>query len=1011
MHIDEYEKQQPVYELFAKTVARILTAAIDHAGDYRLQVVRARAKEAGSLRRKLINRGIDQSTRIEHEIKDLAGCRAILYTNGDVEKLINSGLIESNFDVVERKIHHSGIDPRTSPQLYTANHYVVRLGSDRLTLPEYVQFAGMRCEIQLQTILNHAWAEIEHDIYKAPELSPNFGTTALNSINERLHGIAVKYLLPAGYEFDKATRDLDRLEQGKELFDRNALAAITQASDNNVRYDALQSFADHVLPLYDDLPSEWAGVMNVLLAAVDQARDAEVVPIEGPFGFFPGKSFENIARLIVDKIRPYRFLDIPRSLELAGQLHRLAGSPEEGPALELAHAVAKHDLEAWHEVGPAIQRVVVDYICRLAAEHPPLDTTLWVPVLEDVLDSEASSARAVSSSSVAIGQGVVAGSSALASIRDDALNCLQQQFAQTTDARRRARLVAAMAHGAQPPYRGASSPELTKILISNALRFTRFATSIVDDVALELVRTLENRVHRMFTWFGVLRPDLAGNQELQELAAEFQEATTAFRATLKAVPEFETYKILVGFDSTFAWDWEGNKRGYSEVEQYRAEQAALMLSTVTPENFNEWSGRLDRFAQTESSDLAMFPIFGQFLEDLALRFPKQTLTSLERIEGRFGEFLVRLLKGLLRSDQAAAARAVMDRWVKHGKHLAQLSWLVVAKGDLPVEFIHAVLRSAITHADAYSVKSVVRGLAFNYKEFHDQSEERHALLLDALDYLVSKGNFTWFRMGWFSWRHSHEILDALDELSVQRMFSWIMRSPDLPEGASEFVAALVKHRPLLLLAFLDERAQLARADEIAGFVVIPYDLSDALGPLRKIPNEVLAAVRRWFEADDQSLEYSTERAIQEAFDGVTPDLRAELERLLASGTRDDTLFALAVLKSFQSESEVFDVARQAAAAWGEDEEIVDDIYWAIAQEGGTSGVFGRVKAIQAKRALLAAWLTDDREGVRKFAEMHLPLFDHRIAEETRRAQASNAARRLAFDEPPLSDEPAEPTGD
>lgn len=39
MHIDEYEKQQPVYELFAKTVASILTAAIEHAGDYRLQVV------------------------------------------------------------------------------------------------------------------------------------------------------------------------------------------------------------------------------------------------------------------------------------------------------------------------------------------------------------------------------------------------------------------------------------------------------------------------------------------------------------------------------------------------------------------------------------------------------------------------------------------------------------------------------------------------------------------------------------------------------------------------------------------------------------------------------------------------------------------------------------------------------------------------------------------------------------------------------------------------------------
>lgn len=1010
MHIDEYEKQQPIYELFAKTVAAILSAAVEHAGGYRLQVVRARAKEANSLKKKLIDRGIDKSNRIEDEIKDLAGCRAIFYTNGDVEKLISSGLVETNFDVVDRKIHHPGIDPKTSPQLYTANHYVVHLRNERLELPEYARFAGMRCEIQLQTILNHAWAEIEHDIYKAPELSPKFGTTALDSIKQRLRGIAVSYLLPAGYEFDKATRDLDRLVQGKELFDRNALAAITQAADNNERYDAIQSFAEHVLPLYDDLPSVWPEVMQVLQAAADQARCAQMVPIEVPFGTFPGKRFDDIARLIVDTVRPYRFLDVPRSLELAGQLNRLADSPGESePALELAHAVAKHDLQAWREVGPAVQRMVVDYVCHLAAEEPPQDLRFWIPVLEDVLDSDATSARAVSSNSIALGRGVVVGSSTLAAIRNDALRCLQQMFNATDDARQRARVISAMSHGAQPPYGGAASPELTKILISNAVAFIAFATSIVGDAELELARALENRVHRMAKWYGVLRPDLAENEELQGLVEKLRVETAQFRNALRTVPDLDNYKVLVGFDSTFDWDWEGKERDHSEVEQYRAEQAASLLSTLNAENFNEWLSHLDRFAQTESVDLAMFPVFGQFLEDLALRFPEQTVASLERIEGRLSEFLVRLLKGLLLSTQAPQARVVMDRWLKRGKNLSQLSWLVVAKGDLPVEFLKAVLRSGIANGDADSVKHVVRGLAFNYEMFHDQADERHGLLLDALEYLVSIENFTWFRMSWFSWRHSHEILDALDSLAAQKALGWLVRAPNFSEGADEFVAALAKHRPTLLLSFLDERVQLGMGGDVPGFVVIPYDLSDALEPLRHIPTEVLATIRRWFEANDQSLDYSTERVIQAAFEELTPDLRLELEKLLGSRKHDDALFAMAVLKSFESEPAVFAVAQQAAAAWGDDEEIVDDIYHAIAQEGGTNGLFGRVKAIQAKREILAAWLTDEREGVRNFAREHLPLFDHRIAEETRRAQASNAARRLAFDEPPLPEAPAEQT--
>ncbi|WP_046658751.1 RelA/SpoT domain-containing protein [Lysobacter capsici] len=1006
MHIDEYEKRQPIYEQFAKTVAAILSAAIEHEGGYRLQVVRARAKDALSLKKKLIDRGIDSSNQIEEEIKDLAGCRAIFYTNGDVEKFIGSGLVQTNFDVVDSKIHQPSVDLEISSQLYTANHYVVRLRSERLILPEYARFAGMRCEIQLQTILNHAWAEIEHDIYKAPELSPKFGATALGSIKQRLRGIAIKYLLPAGYEFDKAARDLDRLVQGKQLFDSNALAAISRATDNNERFDAIQSFAEHVLPLYDDIPSIWAEVMEVLQRAADQARNAQVVPIEVPFGTFRGKRFDDISQLIVDTVRPYRFLDVRRSLRLAGQLHRLADSPEESePALELAHAVAKHDLQAWREVGPAVQRVVIDYVCDLAAEESPLDLKLWVPVLEDVLDSDATSARAISSKSIELGRGAVVGSAELAAIRKEALHCLKGLFKVADTASQRARLISAMSHGAQPPYGGTASLELMKILISNAVEFIEFATTIVGSVELELARRLETRVHRMVSWYGVLRPDLAGNEELKGLVGSLQVATENFRSALREVPEIENYKVLVGFDSIFAWDWEGKERDYDEVDRYRTEQAAFMLSTLNADNFDEWLGRLDIFAQTESDDAAMFPVFGQFLEDLACRFPEKTLARVERIEGRLGDFLVRFLKGLLLSSSAPQAYVVMSQWLEQRKNLLPLSRLVVVKDDLSVDFIEATLRSSIDDGDAESVRCVIRGLAVNYEKNNDRLDERQRLLLVAIEYLVSIGNFTWLRMGWFSWRHNRQILESLDSSSAQKALDWLVRIPSLPNGAEEFIEALVRHQPTLLLSFLDKRVELERDGDVS--VAIPYDMSSAVESLRQIPFEVLATVRRWFQVSDRPLDYSIERVIQVIFEELNPDLRSFLEELLGSGKRDDALFALAVLNCFEGGPEVFYVARQAAVTWSDEEDIVGDIFWAIAQEGGTSGAFGRVKALQAKREMLAAWLADEREGVRNFAQQHLGLFDRRIADETRRTQASNAARRLEFDEHPLLDAPIE----
>lgn len=91
----------------------------------------------------------------------------------------------------------------------------------------------MRCEIQIQTILNHAWAETEHDIlYKRPG-AQGFGSKAFQSIEKRMARLMDEYLLPAGYELQKVQYDYERLMQGKALVDRGTLEVLAQCKDNN----------------------------------------------------------------------------------------------------------------------------------------------------------------------------------------------------------------------------------------------------------------------------------------------------------------------------------------------------------------------------------------------------------------------------------------------------------------------------------------------------------------------------------------------------------------------------------------------------------------------------------------------------------------------------------------------------------------------------------------------------------------------------------------------------------
>jgi hypothetical protein len=80
--------------------------------------------------------------------------------------------IRSEFDVIE-KSDKTLILLKEEKFGYGSIHYVVRLKDNRTNLLEYSRFMNVVAEIQIRTILQHAWAEIEHDIqYKAIETIP-----------------------------------------------------------------------------------------------------------------------------------------------------------------------------------------------------------------------------------------------------------------------------------------------------------------------------------------------------------------------------------------------------------------------------------------------------------------------------------------------------------------------------------------------------------------------------------------------------------------------------------------------------------------------------------------------------------------------------------------------------------------------------------------------------------------------------------------------------------------------
>ncbi|MGG3281347.1 GTP pyrophosphokinase [Paenibacillus solani] len=161
--LNEFEIKQGLYKDFSNKLASLISEIL-LSNKINVHSITFREKELKSLSGKL-QRNMNKYNKLE-DITDLAGLRIITYFSDEVDLIAN--LIEKEFDfdkensIDKRKI----LDPDRFG--YLSMHYVIKLRENRISLPEYSRFKNCSAEIQIRTILQHTWAEIEHDLgYKS----------------------------------------------------------------------------------------------------------------------------------------------------------------------------------------------------------------------------------------------------------------------------------------------------------------------------------------------------------------------------------------------------------------------------------------------------------------------------------------------------------------------------------------------------------------------------------------------------------------------------------------------------------------------------------------------------------------------------------------------------------------------------------------------------------------------------------------------------------------------------
>lgn len=262
--LEEYREQRPVFAKMQETIPAQVRSLFEEAGIV-VASIESRVKEEKSLVGKLELKGAKYGSLAD--ITDIFGMRIITFYVDDVDKVASvvERLFEIDWDnsVDKRKIHE--VDRFG----YMSLHYICRH-------PDF----PYRFEVQMRTILQHAWANMNHDTgYKTDVEVP------------------VEYM-----------RNMNRLAGMLELVDEQFSRIRTEINDYRRRVQSLVA-SGHLeeVPLDGDTFRSFLNLgpfdaLNRRIASVNQAEIQEVslMPYLALFKLLGFKTLGDVADLIRD---------------------------------------------------------------------------------------------------------------------------------------------------------------------------------------------------------------------------------------------------------------------------------------------------------------------------------------------------------------------------------------------------------------------------------------------------------------------------------------------------------------------------------------------------------------------------------------------------------------------------------------------------------------------------------------------------------------------------------------
>jgi ppGpp synthetase/RelA/SpoT-type nucleotidyltranferase len=226
---------RPRYEAFTQRLEDLLSHLLK-SDEVKYHLIESRTKDVNSLCEKACRPGKSYAHPLE-EITDLSGVRIILYYLDDVDRVTN--LIRKEFQVDEPHSEDKSQRLKENEFGYLSIHFVVQLSDERSLLKEWREFAELKAEIQIRTVLQHAWAAISHALeYKSEYDAPKQLRRKLFRLSGLLELADEEFMDLRDFHDQIVESQINQLQQGNNIVEltQEAIAQYIETTDYRDRY-------------------------------------------------------------------------------------------------------------------------------------------------------------------------------------------------------------------------------------------------------------------------------------------------------------------------------------------------------------------------------------------------------------------------------------------------------------------------------------------------------------------------------------------------------------------------------------------------------------------------------------------------------------------------------------------------------------------------------------------------------------------------------------------------------